>query len=284
MLNIIEYNNNNPIYVLADIHGDFSVIEKLIENYDNCLILIAGDIGVGFRDNDYYFQKFERLNNLLLYKHILLLMIRGNHDNPIYFKNNFINYSNLKLIEDYSVISIIDKDNNNNFNILCIGGAISIDRLYRISTYNSNINNLKEFYMLDSFLDEESALKLAKEKIKLSYFDNEQPIFDFDKLEELKNNNININHVITHSCPSFCFPRDKNNIQYWIKNDNNLENDLNNERETMSMIYQKLIDDKHDLNGWTYGHFHVHISDEINGRRFTALDNADKRLDIIKIK
>ena len=81
---------------------------------------------------------FSTLNAVLRKINSVLYCIRGNHDDPSYFNDNIINKSNVKLIKDYSIISVGDK------NILCIGGAVSIDRKYRISNYQRRLDS----YML----------------------------------------------------------------------------------------------------------------------------------------
>ena len=55
----------------------------------------------------------------------MLILMRGNHDNPDYFENRLIDYPRMKTIPDYCVIQFSGN------NILCIGGAVSIDREYR---------------------------------------------------------------------------------------------------------------------------------------------------------
>jgi hypothetical protein len=62
-------------------------------------------------------------------------MIRGNHDDPYYFNNKVFSYSNVELLEDYTILTV------GNDNILCVGGAISIDRLYRLETDSKRVSN-----------------------------------------------------------------------------------------------------------------------------------------------
>jgi hypothetical protein len=41
---------DKPIYVVADIHGDFDYFEKNIKRNDikDCIIIVAGDCGIRF--------------------------------------------------------------------------------------------------------------------------------------------------------------------------------------------------------------------------------------------
>lgn len=52
-------------------------------------------------------------------------MFRGNHDDPAYFQEERVHHERFRCIPDYSVIQACGH------NILCVGGAVSIDRDYR---------------------------------------------------------------------------------------------------------------------------------------------------------
>ena len=54
-----------------------------------------------------------------------IVMVRGNHDDPSYFNKEKIKHERCRTIPDYSIIQACGH------NILCIGGAVSIDRNYR---------------------------------------------------------------------------------------------------------------------------------------------------------
>lgn len=280
MLDIINIENK-PFYCLGDIHGEYNVLERYIEQHDlnNCIIAICGDIGLGFLKKDFYINYFNKLNIDLLKRNIDLILIRGNHDDKSYFDNKIIWLSNIKAVEDYTVIHLNDTD----FNVLCVGGAISIDRTYRIKNYERRCSSSKLFYNEYADYTEEEINKLIKETVLPSYWEDEPPIYDENKLNELKDNTIEISHVLTHTCPKFCFPISKEGIKEWLTYDRKLEKDIDDEREVMSMIYQKLIEDNHPLKGWTYGHYHTHVSEEIKGIAFTTLTNSDYRFDYIKI-
>lgn len=256
-----------PILVVADIHGNFDIFEKEIKNKDirNCVIIVAGDCGFGFYKEIYYERVFSSMNNKFIERNIHCFMIRGNHDDPSYFNEPKINYSNIKTIKDYTIITVGNK------NILCVGGAISIDRRMRIHNYWSRI----EHYSITMNVTEAE----ARSKFLPSYWENEMPIYDEEKLNDIKNNSINIDYVITHTSPHFCFKSDKNGIEYWLKNDETLEDDLKIERRNLSLLYDKLINDNNVIKKWVYGHFHEHNDEIINGIEFTALVNCDYNFD-----
>ena len=97
-------------------------------------------------------------------------------------------------------------------------------------------------------------LEEAKSKFFTILLSDEVPIFE-DILNEIKENGINIDYVITHTSPSFAFKSDKNGIEYWLKIDDALDNDLNNERSIIDKLYEKLVTDGHiikKLGIWTF--------------------------------
>lgn len=259
---------NKPIYVVADVHGAFDIFEKEINKNDlkDCIIIVAGDCGFGFYKDNYYEKIFSSLNNKFITKNIHCFMVRGNHDDPYYFNDEKIWYSNVKAISDYTILKIGEH------NILCVGGAISIDRIFRMNSYWQKVDNYA--IVMNVSLEE------AKSKFMPSYWENEAPVFDEEKLNEIKENDIEIDIVITHTSPSFAFKSDKNGISYWLNKDDKLYEDLDNERNVINKIYDKLMLDGHPISKWIYGHFHQHNVEIINNIEFTALMNCDLSFDV----
>lgn len=116
---------------IGDVHGDFNSIFPKLNMYEDTTFILLGDCEIGFPETrldklkkviSYYTKQLEKRNNYLL-------LIRGNHDDPIYFNDESFRkeYSNDRfiLLQDYTELFFEDK------NILCIGGAVSIDRRFR---------------------------------------------------------------------------------------------------------------------------------------------------------
>lgn len=265
-----------PTYVIADSHGDFTRLESnIIKHLSNCILIIAGDVGLGFYNKKYYENIFEQINNTLIEKHIYCYLIRGNHDDPKYFKEHIINFSNIKTVDDYSIISVGDE------NILCVGGGISIDRRVRINNDNKRLHNniifMKEY---DKNITNEEII----EKTPKTYWKDENVVFNENKLNEIViSNNININYVISHTSPSFAWKQGFEEIMYWINNDNELENDLINERQNLTNVYNKLIQLNQTPKKWIYGHFHDHNVEEYENTEFIALQNCDFNFDCFNL-
>lgn len=149
----LEYFDKEGLYFVGDIHGEFEEFVYNIKRFklENSAFVICGDIGMGFNKPNYYkdilnhfSKKLEKSNN-----HVFAL--RGNHDDPSYFKE--INeYGNFILLPDFTVISI------NLLNILVVGGGISIDRTERIldrSYWKNEMNNfdLDKLIKIDKKID-----------------------------------------------------------------------------------------------------------------------------------
>ena len=200
------------------------------EDISNILVIVAGDCGFGFNKPNYYFDLLEKANQKLSEHNIHVLFIRGNHDDPSYFHDNTINYSNIKAISDYSIVQ------TSTHNILCIGGATSIDRTWR--------------------KQQEAIINKYKTRKKNLFWENEGIVFNEEILNQYNDDGITINGVITHSAPSSMFPTDKNMSLSWFKVDPHLKNDMFVERNILEMIYQKLLSFGNNLDFWAYGHFH----------------------------
>ncbi len=122
--------------ILGDIHGDFQYLIELLGMFDfqNESIISVGDFGLGFDTLSSECMHLAMLNNSLRRRNIKLYVIRGNHDNPSYWRDSNDSkdpgFSNIILVRDYTVMIIEDK------NVLFIGGGISIDRSVRTEGRN----------------------------------------------------------------------------------------------------------------------------------------------------
>lgn len=267
-MKIYKIDTDN-VYFAGDLHGEFPTINVTINrlNLENCAIIVCGDIGIGFEKEEYYNQTFNHLTKTLSKKNIHLYLFRGNHDNKDYFDGeHFTSFEYVHVIPDYSIISTPTR------NILCVGGATSIDRKWRLD--NMEIIAIK--YMKHHNCNMEEAIKKS---VKL-YWENEPIVLDTKKLEEITANNIKIDTVCTHTAPSFCNPTTKNGLQNWIFTDLKLGDDLRQERQTCDDILNILKENEHPLKNWYYGHFHKHNVEVIDGIKYTLLDMSRDKMDL----
>jgi hypothetical protein len=246
-MRILTFKNVDILNVIGDIHGNFSELSYNINKrflLENSLNIVLGDCGIGgFHKDEYYIIAFDKLNRDLKKNNNYVVFFRGNHEPPEYFngeKNKiFDQFSNVYVIPDYSIVSI-----NDSFNILCIGGAISVDRTDRL------------YEMTDKFKRHSFRTRMSP---KVTYWKDENVIYDGFKLDEInKLYPSSIHLVATHTCPYFAFPTTKFGIEGWLSKDPYLEEDLDIERKTMTQIYNHLIKEQPSILTWAYGHFHKH--------------------------
>ena len=224
------------LYYLGDIHGNFGLISQYIDrfNIEDAHIIQVGDFGVGFKD----FYKERRMLDMyhakLVKNNITVWAFRGNHDYKPHFDNDPFGFSNIKLIPDYTVLELCGK------RILCVGGAVSVDREWRYTKKQK----------LGTF---ESAT-LGVE----SWWDDEVFVLDKDKINDLKD----INIVVTHTCPDYCPPDNSFGLGYFVEDiirktgDVGLRTDLLFERNQVTELFHLLKLNGNNVEYNYYGHFH----------------------------
>ena len=206
----------NKIILVGDVHGEWDSLKYNIRRYgyQNAYIIQVGDFGIGFRHESEEQRTLFGLNKILEDNNCHLFVIRGNHDDPSHFKktNNPFDFSNITLLQDYSELELLGK------RILLVGGAVSIDRRFRIEG--------KSYWS-----DEEFVLKLENE------FPYKERQYDL---------------VVTHTRPGICGAfKGFNNIRYWCDQDFDLKNDLIEESQKLDYLYEHT-----KPKNWIYGHFH----------------------------
>ena len=119
---------SKPILFLGDHHGEWCYLFDTIDTkkISDCYLISVGDSGIGFTDNKTQEKNNKWFNMEFKDRNISFMSIRGNHDDPDYFKGaNRVSLSNFELIEDYTIMEYNGKK------IQFIGGATSIDRTSR---------------------------------------------------------------------------------------------------------------------------------------------------------
>lgn len=238
--------------VIGDTHRNHKLIIHRIKTLqiEDTTLLHVGDFGVGYLKYSREIEELETLNDFLASKNCHLYVIRGNHDNPIFFEGNH-DYSNLHLMPDYSVIEV------NGEKVLMVGGAVSVNRveLRDIMLHNLNYNKFDEYWWKD-----------------------EAFVLDMDKLKDLRD----IRYVVTHSCPNFTFPfNDQSNIplshgsfvESYVHRfgDTSLKNDLNKERNNITEMYN-ILNENNYIDKWFYGHYHTSERQLVDSTNFILLD------------
>ena len=252
-----NFPDSKSLVVCGDIHGDFNLlVNKICVQYQlkDTVVIVAGDCGFGFERKGYYENMVKRNSKRMNEANNWIVFIRGNHDNPAYFNGQTFIHKRFIAVPDYSVIMA------NGHTILCVGGAISIDRSYRISAWEQSLKKTQRFG------------HTAEENDVLApnyYWKDEPPVFNDKLLTQILNTN-SIDTVVSHTAPSFCELQSKNGLVAWSKEDAELMADIKQERSTLDAIYMKLKDQP--ITHWCYGHFHQSWHSSIEGTLFKMLD------------
>ena len=230
---IFNYSTYSNLVIIGDIHKKMSSIIKETTKYENTLFISTGDCLLGNHSFDYDIEMLENQHYSLLSKNNVLFIIRGNHDNPKYFKYDSTIRTHLEtycpniiLVPDYSIIK------TQNHNILCIGGARTIDRTFKIKN--------------------------------IDWWQNENVKTPEDKFF-IQNQNIDI--IVSHSGPLFGQPYEFSDqlkhynsfiVNAYSLYDNKMKNDVYKERLLLKGIYEKL-NNMHHITHFIYGHYHKSI-------------------------
>lgn len=242
----------NNMIIIGDTHSIkpiFELIDK--HNITDSNLIHCGDINIGFLDIEKEIYNLKLLNQMLIDTNNKLYAIRGNHDYSLFWNKSMglklPRFHNLHLVEDHTIRNIEGK------NIYFAGGAISIDRSSRILDAEPSYDYYEGF-------------KLEESKI--------------NHILELCNKNLlNIDIVVTHSAPDFCYPNRFNNlVEQWhreekllLGKDRNLKLELQHERRQITELYN-MLSKKHNIKHWFMGHFHFSNIEVINNTTFKLLD------------
>lgn len=125
------------IIVCGDVHGEWKALVNKVVSYNltNTSLIIAGDCGFGFNSVKHDIDTLIKLNEFFKSRNIVMHLVRGNHDNPSFWiKSRKDDFTNIVFQKDYSRIlnNTFDYDQEQEREIVFIGGAVSIDRDQRI--------------------------------------------------------------------------------------------------------------------------------------------------------
>jgi DNA repair exonuclease SbcCD nuclease subunit len=220
---------------LGDIHGNFKLIHDYVKMYaiTDAHIIQVGDFGVGFQTVEKEKRMLEMYHTQLVKNNVHVWAIRGNHDYKPHFDNDPFGFTNIHLVKDYTVLNLAGK------NILCIGGAVSVDREWR------KTRKQKEGIFENNNLGIES------------WWNDELFELDIQKLSEFRD----IDIVVTHTAPDYCTPDNKMGLGYFVNNiiketgDEALRTDLLVERNLLTQAFT-ILRLNNSIENHYYGHFH----------------------------
>jgi predicted phosphodiesterase len=237
------------IMYLGDIHGNFNLIGQYIDRFGikDTHIIQVGDFGVGFKSLIKEKRELELYHPKLVKNNVIVHAIRGNHDFPRYFENDPFEFSNIRLIKDYTVLNL---EGNN---ILCIGGAISVDRRLRMTKHQKEGN---------------FDIRTGSE----GWWPDETFNLDLDRLNKFRD----IDIMVTHTAPDYCFPDNCTGLGPFVNGlikqtgDEELRLDLLDERRHLTLAFQA-VKEHNDIKHHYYGHFHRNETTNIYGTKHRLL-------------
>lgn len=252
-MRIYDFSDFIKVVYISDFYGNINAIKTAIEDVCDSVIICTGDLCIG---RIKFYEDVERIASLqytLNKNNCKFVIIRGNHDNPKYFKrhSSFINEikeigENIYLAQDYSIVKLANQ------NILCIGGAITI-------------NKFSSFKNID-------------------YWQNENiqaPSENF--YEDLNKDDIKIDAIVSHAAPLFAKPIEFSNklkhYNSYLMNacamyDSKLKNDVYLERLLLQGVYEKL-NNKNHIKYYVYGHYNKTTEMTYNKTNFYGLNKTD---------
>lgn len=246
MKQITDNKNYSGLFFLGDTHG-YTRIPKLIsKSMSGGVIFHVGDFGVGFISRFRELENLKTLNDELGVLGVKLYVVRGNHDDPKFFKESTkkqsvdeLNLENIVLLEDHTMVAITVNDVNKN--VYCNGGAVSIDRMGRV--HDVSYWSDEKFYCPES-----------------------------DELDKITDVDI----IVTHTRPNGVWPYTYNTlVEHFILEDGNLDYDLKSEGEKMFNMFSTIKkNNPQDITHY-YGHFHNSFTDFNDNIKHVCLDISE---------
>lgn len=232
------------LFFVGDVHGKFIHFGEKIKrlSIEDALIIQCGDFGLGFLDEQQDIQELSFLNEICKERNIDLAILRGNHDNPEMFNGTEFRKKllettirNIVTVPDYHVMIYQKYEGADKKAILCVGGAISVDRSARKAGSSCWLD---EGFKYDEAIIRERA-KFGRQ----------------------------IHIVATHTAPGFLDDwigsPSSNIVEEYFQYDPTLKEDVKNERIQLSNLFEAIhcITDMR-IAHWYHGHFHKHLERE----------------------
>lgn len=174
---------------------------------DGAIVIFNGDCGFMERPIEDVIDVLSRYNDTFQKNNVYVFFVRGGGEDPSWFNDGKILLSNIKCVEDYSLIV------TKHINILCVGGGVSIDKTWK-----------------------ESKNKIDPSKDAL-------PSYDENKLSQLTSSHY-IHVVITPTQPTFISPYiDSITSSEWLKDKKNLIERIWSSRLVLDRIHSYLVRD-----------------------------------------
>jgi len=227
------------LIICGDIHGKLKqLVYEIVEHYkiENASVIICGDFGAGFESKQALDIEYRKCTPRLIDHDITIYAVRGNHDNPEYFRNPGVyDYPRLKFLEDHHLYEIEGRT------IYTIGGANSVDYIWRIA-WNEDPEHKARGRKV--WWEDEDIIKLPVDKLPTSTAD------------------IVISHEAPLSfSPIISRPKELDSAQY--------------SRILASRTYLNEVLKVMNIKYWFYGHYHTSYSGSYNEILWRCLNELE---------
>lgn len=261
-MKIIDITKYKNVYATGDIHGNIRSLSFFInegKKMKDSFVIVCGDIGLGFSSPVAISNDLNRICPKLAKNGNAIGVFRGNHDDPSWFHEpekmneiclnkgvDGITRNEFVIIDDYTILK------SRYGNILCVGGARSVDKSVRIEGFSWWKDEMVQD-MPENFIEELGDMK--------------------------------IDYVCTHTGPSVAYPLENGGImEAYAMYDSTLIEDCESERIKLSELWSKLTELGHNIKYWLYGHFHSHFERQVDKTCFICLDMFRTQCDFYKFK
>lgn len=226
------------LIAIGDVHGHFDSLERRIDSIaadqkSPTHFIQVGDFGLGFNAPDREHYELNSINDVLRITDSRLYVIRGNHDNPMYWHPDYaMEFSNIMFMRDDTYMGINGK--------VCYfaGGAISLDRTYRTPS--------------------------------VSYWKTEAYKFDTSRPASMTRH---LDYIFTHDVPHSLSPYtvDSNFTKKWFDADPTLRDDMIKSQKELNKLLE-FLNEFNSMAPWYHGHYHAsHVTPDANGRNTHSL-------------
>lgn len=209
--------------------------------YNNSLVIVLGNCGIGTKSLSYYTSLFEKMNTALAANNCHIAFVRGCSDDPSIFNGDTtIEYSNIRMVCDYAILQL------KNYNVLSIGGGVSLDREWK---------------------------KIQQERLGCKlYWEDEAPTFNADDVDEIiKAYNIAV--IATYCAPTFAWPgTNAINRNTWALEDKSLVKDSIESRVIMDKVYAKFVENGAKPFIWAYSQYEQSHQSSNNDMEFYSVN------------
>lgn len=233
---------SKELYFCGDIHGKYREFVWTVcikKDIKDSSIVVLGDFGVGFtKDLEVEYKKsLPRLekNNIYLY------VLRGNHDDPKYFKDGSYDFPRLKFLQDHKVYDISGRL------IYTIGGAYSTD-----ANLDPSCNSISDRKV-------ESEKRILKGKMPI-WWEDENVTEVYDNLPP------KVDIIISHTAPLRFEPIPIRTSEISVSQ----YNKILKERKYLDYVLSEIRADY-----WFYGHFHKSYTGTYNQLLYRGLSELE---------